>query len=123
MICVNELNSAKCNKKAILEELLSLLTPFAPHITEELWKLCGNTNSITDATFPVLNESYLVEDVYSYPVSFNGKMRFILELSLSLSKDEIEQAVMTCEQAQKWIDGKTPKKVIIVPNKIVNIVV
>ncbi|MGZ2371324.1 leucine--tRNA ligase [Ancylomarina sp. YFZ004] len=123
MICVNELNSAKCNKKAILEELLSLLTPFAPHITEELWKLCGNTNSITDATFPVFNESYLVEDVYSYPVSFNGKMRFILELSLSLNKDEIEQAVMTSEQAQKWIDGKTPKKVIIVPKKIVNIVV
>ncbi len=123
MICVNELNSAKCNKKVILEELLALLASFAPHITEELWKLCGNTNSITDAPFPVLNESYLVEDIYSYPVSFNGKMRFILELSLSLSKDEIEQAVMTCEQAQKWIDGKTPKKVIIVPKKIVNIVV
>ena len=123
MICVNELNSAKCNKKAVLEELLALLAPFAPHITEELWKLCGNTNSITDAKFPVLNEAYLVEDVHSYPISFNGKMRFLLELPLSLSKDEIEQAVMTSEQAQKWIDGKTPKKVIIVPNKIVNIVV
>jgi leucyl-tRNA synthetase len=123
MICVNELNSIKCNKKAILEELLTLLAPFAPHITEELWKLCGNTNSIADAKFPVLNEAYLVEDVYSYPVSFNGKMRFLLELPLSLSKDEIEQAVMTSEKAQKWIDGKTPKKVIIVPNKIVNIVV
>lgn len=123
MICVNELNSAKCNKKAILEELLALLAPFAPHITEELWKLCGNANSITDAKFPVLNEAYLVEDVHSYPVSFNGKMRFLLELPLSLSKDEIEQAVMTCEQAQKWIDGKTPRKVIIVPKKIVNIVV
>ena len=123
MICVNELNSAKCNKKAVLEELLALLAPFAPHITEELWKLCGHTNSITDAKFPVLNEAYLVEDVHSYPVSFNGKMRFLLELPLSLSKNEIEQAVMTCEKAQKWIDGKTPKKVIIVPNKIVNIVV
>ncbi|RZT91334.1 leucyl-tRNA synthetase [Ancylomarina subtilis] len=123
MICVNELNSVKCNKKAILEELLALLAPFAPHITEELWALCGNKNSITDAAFPVLNESYLEEDVHSYPVSFNGKMRFKLELSLSLSKDEIEQAVMTCEQAQKWIDGKTPKKVIIVPKKIINIVV
>lgn len=123
MICVNELNSAKCNKKAILEELLALLAPFAPHITEELWTLCGNTNSIIDAKFPVLNEAYLVEDVHSYPISFNGKMRFLLELPLSLSKDEIEQAVMTSEQAQKWIDGKTPKKVIIVPNKIVNIVV
>ena len=123
MICVNELNSAKCNKKVILEELLTLLAPFAPHITEELWKLCGNTNSITEAKFPVLNEAYLVEDVHSYPVSFNGKMRFILELSLSLSKDEIEQTVMNNEQAQKWIDGKTPKKVIIVPKKIINIVV
>ncbi|MCZ4693768.1 leucine--tRNA ligase [Ancylomarina euxinus] len=123
MICVNELNTIKCNKKAILEELLALLAPFAPHITEELWKLCGHTNSITDAEFPVLNEAYLVEDVYSYPVSFNGKMRFILELSLSLTKDEIEEAVMNNEQAQKWIDGKTPKKVIIVPKKIVNIVV
>ncbi len=123
MICVNELSSAKCNKKAILEELLALLAPFAPHITEELWKLCGNDNSITDAEFPVLNESHLVEDVHSYPVSFNGKMRFLLELSLSLSKDEIEQAVMNNEQAQKWIDGKTPKKVIIVPKKIINIVV
>ncbi len=123
MICVNELNSAKCNKKIILEELLSLLAPFAPHITEELWALCGNTMSITDAKFPILNETYLVEDVHSYPVSFNGKMRFLMELPLSLTKDEIEQAVMTSEQVQKWIDGKTPKKVIIVPNKIVNIVV
>ena len=123
MICVNELNTIKCNKKAILEELLALLAPFAPHITEELWKLSGHTNSITDAKFPVLNEAYLVEDVYSYPVSFNGKMRFILELSLSLTRDEIEEAVMNNEQAQKWIDGKTPKKVIIVPKKIVNIVV
>jgi len=123
MICVNELNSLKCNKKVILEELLALLSSFAPHITEELWKQCGNDTSITDAKFPVLNEAYLVEDVHSYPVSFNGKMRFKLELSLSLSKDEIEQAVMTCEQAQKWIDGKTPKKVIVVPKKIINIVV
>jgi len=123
MICVNELNSLKCSKKVILEELLALLAPFAPHITEELWKLCGNEESITDAKFPVLNESYLQEDVHAYPVSFNGKMRFLLELSLSLSKDEIEQAVMNNEQAQKWIDGKTPKKVIIVPKKIINIVV
>ncbi|WP_372641245.1 leucine--tRNA ligase [Ancylomarina sp.] len=123
MICVNELNTIKCNKKAVLEELLALLAPFAPHITEELWWLCGHSNSITEAKFPVLNEAYLIEDVYSYPVSFNGKMRFILELSLSLSRDEIEEAVMNHEQSQKWIDGKTPKKVIIVPKKIVNIVV
>ncbi len=122
MICVNELHAIKCNKKAILEDLLALLSPFAPHITEELWRLCGHVDSITNAAFPVLNESYLVEDVHAYPVSFNGKMRFLLELPLSLSKEEIEQAVMTCDQAKKWIDGKTPKKVIVVPNKIVNIV-
>ncbi len=123
MICVNELSSLKCNNKAILEDLLRLLAPFAPHISEELWNKCGNNESITKASFPEFNESFIVEDTHSYPVSFNGKMRFKLELSLNLSKDEIEQEVLNCEQSQKWIDGKTPKKVIIVPKKIINIVV
>jgi leucyl-tRNA synthetase len=123
MICVNELSSLKCNNKAVLEDLLKLLAPFAPHISEELWSLCGNTESITKASFPEFNESFVAEDTHSYPVSFNGKMRFKLELSLSMGKDEIEQEVLNCEQAQKWIDGKTPKKVIIVPKKIINIVV
>ena len=123
MICVNELSSLKCNNKAVLEDLLKLLAPFAPHISEELWNKCGNTNSITKASFPEFNESFVAENTHSYPVSFNGKMRFKLELSLSLSKDEIEQEVLNCEQAQKWIDGKSPKKVIIVPKKIINIVV
>ncbi|PXX96926.1 leucine--tRNA ligase [Marinifilum breve] len=123
MICVNELSSLKCNNKAVLEDLLKLLAPFAPHISEELWSKCGNNESITKASFPEFNESFVAEDTHSYPVSFNGKMRFKLELSLSMSKDEIEQEVLNCEQAQKWIDGKTPKKVIIVPKKIINIVV
>eukprot|EP01029_Cantina_marsupialis_P015244 TRINITY_DN3336_c0_g2_i1.p1 TRINITY_DN3336_c0_g2~~TRINITY_DN3336_c0_g2_i1.p1 ORF type:complete len:920 (-),score=164.71 TRINITY_DN3336_c0_g2_i1:3335-6094(-) len=123
MICVNELNSLKCNNKSVLEDLLKLLAPFAPHISEELWNKCGNCESITKSTFPVFNESFVAEDTHEYPVSFNGKMRFKMELSLSLSKDEIEQEVMNCEQAQKWIEGKTPKKVIIVPKKIINIVV
>ncbi len=123
MICVNELSSLKCNNKAILEDFLRLLAPFAPHISEELWNKCGNNESITKASFPEFNESFIAEDTHSYPVSFNGKMRFKLELSLNLSKDEIEQEVLNCEQSQKWIDGKTPKKVIIVPKKIINIVV
>jgi leucyl-tRNA synthetase len=123
MICVNELSSLKCNNKAVLEALLKLLAPFAPHISEELWSLCGNKESITKASFPEFNESFVAENTHEYPVSFNGKMRFKLELSLSMGKDEIEQEVLNCEQAQKWIDGKTPKKVIIVPKKIINIVV
>ena len=123
MICVNELSSLKCNNKSVLEDLLKLLAPFAPHISEELWSLCGNSESITKANFPEFNESFVAENTHEYPVSFNGKMRFKLELSLSLSKDEIEQEVLNCEQAQKWINGKTPKKVIIVPKKIINIVV
>jgi leucyl-tRNA synthetase len=123
MICVNELSSLKCNNKAVLEDLLKILAPFAPHITEELWNSCGNNESITKASFPEFNESFVQEDTHTYPVSFNGKMRFKLELSLSMSKDEIEQAVLNCEQAQKWLDGKAPKKTIIVPKKIINIVI
>jgi leucyl-tRNA synthetase len=123
MICVNELYTLKCNNKAILEDLLVILTPFAPHISEELWGLCGNTTSITKARFPEFNASFIQESTHKYPVSFNGKMRFILELPLDLSRDEIEKTVLSLEQSQKWIDGKTPKKIIIVPNKIVNIVV
>lgn len=123
MICVNELSTLKCNNKSVLQDLLVLLAPFAPHISEELWAKCGNKNSITKASFPVFNESYVAENTHSYPVSFNGKMRFKLELSLSLSKDEIEQEVLKCEQAKKWIADKTPKKIIIVPKKIINIVV
>lgn len=123
MICVNELGSQKCHKKEILEPLLVILSPFAPHIAEELWMISGNTGSIANTEFPIFEKSHLEEDSYDYPVSFNGKMRFKLSLSVSLSKADIEQHVLNCEQAQKWLDGKAPKKIIIVPKKIINIVI
>ncbi len=123
MICVNELTTLNCNNKAVLQDLLILLAPFAPHIAEELWEKCGNSTSITKAVFPTFNESFIQEDTHEYPVSFNGKMRFKLELPLDLSKEEIEKAVLADEKAQKWIEGKTPKKVIVVPKKIINIVI
>lgn len=123
MICVNELNDLKSNNKTILEQLVILITPYAPHIAEELWEKLGNQESVTLQAFPTFEPKYLVESSHKYPVSFNGKMRFMLELPLDLSKEEIEKTVMEHEESQKWLDGKTPKKVIIVPKKIVNIVV
>ena len=123
MICVNELSDWKCNKKALLEPLLVLLSPYAPHIAEELWQQLGHTSSIAYAEFPICNESYLVEDNFMYPVSFNGKMKFNIELAAKLSVQEIEAAVMGREDVQKHLNGAVPKKIIIVPKKIVNIVV
>ncbi|HXB39785.1 MAG TPA: DUF559 domain-containing protein [Bacteroidia bacterium] len=123
MICVNELTDLKCNKRAILEPLLVTLSPYAPHITEELWEKLGHKESIAFAPFPTFNEAYLVEDNFSYPISFNGKMRFNIELPLTLTVPEIENIVMKDVQTHKYLEGKTPKKVIIVPKKIVNIVV
>lgn len=123
MICVNELTELKCNKRAILEPLLIILSPYAPHITDELWSKLGHTESISRAPFPAFDEQHLVEDNFAYPVSFNGKMRFNMELPLTLSVQEIEKLVMEAEQTHKYLEGKTPKKVIIVPKKIVNIVV
>ncbi len=123
MICVNELNDLKCNKREILEPLTILLTSFAPHITEEIWQLCGNTESITYAEFPKCEEKYLVESTFEYPVSFNGKMRFKIKLPMDIDAKTAEQQVLDHEMAQKWIDGKTPKKVIFVPKKIINIVI
>ncbi len=122
MICVNELIEQKCHKTAILKPLLVLLSPYAPHITEELWEALGHKTSIAFEPWPVLNESYLDDDVFAYPVSFNGKMRFNFELPLTLNKAEIEKLVMEAEQTQKYLEGKTPKKVIVVEKKIVNIV-
>ena len=123
MIATNELTSQKCNHREILEPLTVLLAPFAPHICEELWALLGHQDSITNAAYPVANPNFLQDDTKAYPISFNGKMRFTLALSTSLSKDEIEAAVMQEERTQTYLDGKTPKKVIVVPNKIVNIVI
>jgi leucyl-tRNA synthetase len=123
MICVNELTELKCNNRAILEPFAVLLSPYAPHIAEELWLRLGHQESITYQPFPVFDESFLVEDSFSYPVSFNGKMRFTLELPASLTKEEIETEVMSHDLAIKWLEGKDPKKIIVVPKKIVNIVV
>ncbi len=123
MICVNELTDLKCNKREILEPLAIIIAPYAPHIAEELWSRLGHEGTITYAQFPIVNESYLVESTFNYPVSFNGKTRFFQEYDLSLTKEELEKVVLTLEQTQKYLEGKTPKKVIVVHNKIVNIVV
>ena len=122
MIAVNELQKLKCNKKAILEPLAVLISPYAPHVCEELWSLLGNAESIDFVPFPALNEAYLVEDEIEYPVSFNGKMRFKLSLSAELSKEEIEEIVMKDEKVIQQLDGAKPKKIIVVPKKIINIV-
>ncbi len=122
MIAVNELSALKCNKLAILEPLAILIEPYAPHIAEELWEKFGHKESVATAIFPVFKETYLVESTKVYPISFNGKMRFTMELSLDLSREDIEKAVMAHEKTQKQLAGRTPKKVIVVPGKIVNIV-
>ncbi|MBQ8055372.1 MAG: leucine--tRNA ligase [Paludibacteraceae bacterium] len=122
MICVNELSQMKCNKRSILEPLVSLITPFAPHIAEELYHLLGNSGSVCDSKFPTFDEKYLVENTAKYAVSFNGKVRFTMEIALSLSKEEVEKLVLSDEQTQKFTNGQVPKKVIVVPGKIVNIV-
>jgi len=123
MICINELTEFKCNKREVLEPLAILMAPYAPHIAEELWNRLGNTESITYATFPVCNEDYLVESSFNYPISFNGKTRFFQEYDRSLSKEDVEKEVLNLDQTQKYLEGKAPKKVIVVHNKIVNIVI
>ena len=123
MICVNDLTDLKCGKRAILSNLAVLISSYAPHIAEELWSLLGNSGSITSARFPEFNPEYLVENAFEYPVSFNGKTRFKLTLPANLTVPEIEQAVLAAKESEKWLDGKPPRKVIIVPGKIVNIVV
>ena len=122
MICVNELSAQKCNQRAILEPLTILLSPFAPHIAEELWSLLGHSGSISFVDFPVFDEKFLVESTKNYPISFNGKMRFTRELSLDLSPKEIEDIILQDEQTLEQLQGRTPKKVIVVPGKIINIV-
>ena len=122
MICVNELTAQKCTSRAILEPLAILVSPYAPHIAEELWEKMGHKESIAHAPFPKFEENYLVERTKEYPISFNGKMRFTLELPLDMGKEDIEKAVMANEQTAKYLDGRIPKKVIVVPGRIVNIV-
>ena len=118
----NELTALKCRNKEILSSLVVVIAPFAPHLAEELWEALGNTTSVCDAQWPSYNEAYLKEDSVKYTVSFNGKARFVMEFPADADNDTIQAAVMSNEQSQKWIEGKTPKKVIIVPKKIVNIV-
>ncbi|MDL2265866.1 leucine--tRNA ligase [Parabacteroides sp. OttesenSCG-928-G07] len=123
MICINELTSLKCHKRAVLEPFLIVLAPFAPHITEELWHQLGNNTTICDASWPVYNEEYLKENSVTYAISFNGKTRFNLELPADMTKEEVEKAALGNDNSTKWMEGKTPKKVIVVPGKIVNIVI
>lgn len=122
MICVNELTELKCNKRAILEPLCALIASYAPHIAEELWHLLGHNNSVCDAKWPKHDEKYLQESTYTCPVSFNGKTRFTLEIPLNIPQAEVEKIVLADANTQKFLEGKQPKKIIIVPNKIVNIV-
>ncbi len=122
MICVNELSGLKCNKKEILQQLVILLAPFAPHISEELYHLLGNTTTVCDAVWPTFDEKYLKEDSVKYPVSFNGKVRYFKELPADMDKSQVEKDVLSDGQTAKFLDGKVIKKVIVVPGKIVNIV-
>jgi leucyl-tRNA synthetase len=122
MICVNELSTQNCHERAILEPLTVLISSYAPHIAEELWSQLGNSGSISTVDFPILDEKHLVESSKEYPVSFNGKMRFTIELSLDLSKEQIEEIIMKDERTMKQLDGKIPNKIIIVPGKVINLV-
>ena len=122
MICVNELSQLKCRNKELLEQVIILLNPFAPHISEELWSLLGHTNSVCDAAWPQVNEAYLVEDEQQLTISFNGKARFQMNFAATASSDEIQAITLQDERTIKYIDGKTVVKVIVVPKKIVNIV-
>ena len=124
MIAVNELTDLKCKNRQILEDLVVVLSPYAPHICEELWALLDHeAGSLSYVEYPKFNPAYMVEDEFSYPVSVNGKTRLNMNLSLALQPKEIEALILASEDVQKYLDGKTPKKVIVVPGRIVNIVI
>ena len=123
MVCVNELTAHHCNKRAILEPIVVLISSYAPHIAEELWEQLGHADGVTYQDFPVFDASHLVESSYMYPVSFNGKMRFKVEYVLDMDRAEIEKQILAHEKTIHYLEGKSPKKVIIVPKKIINIVV
>lgn len=122
MIAVNELTAQKCNSRQVLESFIVLISPYAPHIAEEIWEKLGHAESISSAAFPKFEEKYLKESSKEYPISFNGRVRFTMNLSMDLSREEIETAVMTHEKTQEYLEGQSPKRVIVVPGKIVNIV-
>ncbi|MFT6150227.1 MAG: leucyl-tRNA synthetase, partial [Saprospiraceae bacterium] len=123
MVLANDLKTAKCNKKAILQEFVILITPFAPFIAEELWHQLGNEGTVVDAVFPELNEAYLKEDSFTYPIAINGKMRDKIDLPADMSKADAEAAALALPKIQKHIEGKTIRKVIVVPKRMINIVV
>jgi leucyl-tRNA synthetase len=123
MICVNKLSEEQCNSESVLKPLLILISPFAPHFAEELWSLMGNNQSIVDEPFPIHDDKVLVESQKLYPVSFNGKTKFTINLSLDLSNEEIEDIILNNEQTKKILNNNKPKKIIIVKGKIINIVV
>ena len=123
MICVNELTDMKCNKRAILEPMAIMISPYAPHIAEELWHQMGHNDSVVNQKFPEFDEKNVVENTFMYPVSFNGKKRFDLELPLDIKQDEVQNAVVNAPEAQKWLEGVSIRKVIFIPKKIINIVV
>ena len=122
MICINELSSLGCKSKDILANLCILLSPFAPHICEELWSLLGNKNSISYEKFPMHDEKYLIESMIEYPVSFNGKLRFKINLSASLKQNEVEDIIKNHQSTEKYLNGNSIKKIIFVPKKIINVV-
>ena len=122
MICTNELTDLKCSKRAILEPLVILVSPYAPHLAEELWEILGHTESVSKAAFPVLNEEYLAENTFNYPVSFNGKMRFTITLPLDMNPSGNRENGTCCSRIAEMAPGNAPKKVIVVPKKIVNVV-
>ncbi|MCQ2058046.1 MAG: class I tRNA ligase family protein, partial [Bacteroidaceae bacterium] len=123
MICVNELSGLKCKNRAVLSDLVKLIAPFAPHIAEELWEMIGGTGSVCDAAWPEYNEEFLKEDSVTYSISFNGKTRFTMDFAADMDAKTIEAQVLANEKTQGYIDGKTVRKVIVVPRKIVNIVI
>ena len=123
MICANELTALNCHKRAILEPLAICLSPFAPHMAEELWQKLGNAKSIITSNYPQYEEQYIQEDTFEYPIAINGKMRTKMNFALDMPKEDIEKQVLASEAVLKWTEGKSPKKVIVVPNRIVNIVV
>jgi leucyl-tRNA synthetase len=123
MICSNELGSLKCNKRSILEPLVVALAPYAPHIAEELWQLLGHTTPLLDAQFPIHDESHLRENAFEYPISINGKVRVKMNFALDMPREDIEKLVLASDAVQKWTEGKEPKKIIVVPGRIVNVVV